>query len=66
MGVLVFELLNSSMQFLGVPVYTYIVQGVVIVFAVALDIRKYIEKKQSGDGLLFCVWKRLSYDVEAL
>lgn len=32
-GVLVFELLNSSMQFLGVPSdYTYIVQGVVIVF----------------------------------
>lgn len=45
-GVLVFELLKSSLQFLGVPSdYTYIVQGVVIVFAVALDIRKYIAKK---------------------
>ena len=46
LGVLVFELLKTSLQFLGVGSdYTYIVQGVVIVFAVALDIRKYIAKK---------------------
>lgn len=45
-GVLVFELLKSSMQFLGVETnYQYIVQGVVIVVAIALDIRKYIQKK---------------------
>lgn len=45
-GVMVFELLKSSLQFLGVKTdYTYIVQGVVIVIAVALDIRKYIAKK---------------------
>lgn len=45
-GVMVFELLKSSLQFLGVKTdYTYIVQGVVIIIAVALDIRKYIAKK---------------------
>lgn len=45
-GVMVFELLKSSLQFMGVKTdYTYIVQGVVIVIAVALDIRKYIAKK---------------------
>lgn len=45
-GVLVFELLKSSMQFLGIkPNYQYIVQGVIIILAVALDIRKYIAKK---------------------
>lgn len=45
-GVLVFELLKITMQFLSVNVsWTYIVQGIVIVLAVALDIRKYIAKK---------------------
>jgi methyl-galactoside transport system permease protein len=45
-GVLVFELLKIAMQFMGVePSYTYIVQGLVIVFAVAVDIRKYVAKK---------------------
>lgn len=45
-GVLVFEFLKIVLQFLGVnPYYNYIVQGVVIVTAVALDIRKYIAKK---------------------
>lgn len=45
-GVLVFELLKIAMQFMGVrPDYTYIVQGVVIITAVALDMRKYIAKK---------------------
>lgn len=45
-GVLVFELLKIILQFLGVnPYYNYIVQGLVIVVAVALDIRKYIAKK---------------------
>jgi len=45
-GVLVFELLKSSMQFLGIQTnYQYIVQGVVIIVAIALDIRKYIQKK---------------------
>ncbi len=45
-GVLVFELLKIAMQFVGVePSYTYIVQGIVIIVAVALDIRKYVAKK---------------------
>lgn len=45
-GVLVFEILKIVLQFLGVnPYYNYVVQGVVIVVAVALDIRKYIAKK---------------------
>ena len=45
-GVLVFELLKIILQFLGVnPYYNYVVQGFVIVIAVALDIRKYIAKK---------------------
>ena len=45
-GVLVFELLKIVLQFLGVnPYYNYIVQGIVIVVAVALDLRKYLAKK---------------------
>lgn len=45
-GVLVFELLKIVLQFLGVnPYYNYIVQGLVIVIAVALDLRKYLKKK---------------------
>lgn len=45
-GVLVFELLKIVLQFLGVnPYYNFIVQGLVIVIAVALDIRKYVKKK---------------------
>ena len=45
-GVAVFELLKSALQFLGVNTnYQYIAQGIVIVVAIALDIRKYIAKK---------------------
>lgn len=45
-GVLVFELLKSSMQFLRIDTsWQYIVQGLVIVIAVALDLRKYLAKK---------------------
>ena len=45
-GVLVFELLKTCLQFLGIdPKYQYIAQGIVIVVAIALDIRKYIAKK---------------------
>ena len=45
-GVLVFELLKIILQFLSVnPYYNYIVQGLVIVIAVALDIRKYLARK---------------------
>lgn len=46
LGVLVFEILKSSMQFLGIdPNWQYMVQGFVIIIAVALDIRKYLAKK---------------------
>ncbi|MGI6173863.1 MAG: ABC transporter permease subunit [Christensenellales bacterium] len=45
-GVLVFELLKIALQFLGVDSsYTYIAQGLVIIIAVALDLRKYLAKK---------------------
>lgn len=45
-GVLVFEVLKIAMQFLGVKSdYTFIVQGLVIIIAVALDLRKYLAKK---------------------
>ena len=45
-GVLVFEVLKICLQFMGVdPAYTYISQGLVIIIAVALDLRKYLAKK---------------------
>ena len=45
-GVLVFEGLKICLQFMGVdPAYTYIAQGLVIIIAVALDLRKYLAKK---------------------
>ena len=45
-GVVVFELLKTVLQFLGIsPELTLIIQGVVIVVAVALDIRKTKRKK---------------------
>ena len=45
-GVLVFEVLKIVLQFLGVESsYTYIAQGLVIIIAVALDLRKYLAKK---------------------
>ena len=45
-GVLVFELLKTCLQFLGItPEMTNVFQGIVIVAAVALDIRKTMRKK---------------------
>ena len=45
-GVLVFELMKVALQFMQVnSSYTYIVQGLVIILAVAIDIRKYLAKK---------------------
>ena len=44
-GVLVFEILKICLQFLRVdPAYTFIAQGLVIIVAVALDLRKYLAK----------------------
>lgn len=45
-GVLVFELLKTCLQFLGItPEMTNVFQGIVIVAAVALDIRKTMKKR---------------------
>ena len=45
-GGLVFEVLKIVLQFLGVESsYTYVAQGLVIIIAVALDLRKYLAKK---------------------
>jgi methyl-galactoside transport system permease protein len=45
-GVLVFELLKIAMQFMGIETsYTFIVQGLVIILAVALDMRKHLAKR---------------------
>ncbi|MBI9009913.1 MAG: galactose/methyl galactoside ABC transporter permease MglC [Tenericutes bacterium] len=44
-GVLMFTIITYGMNFIGLPVfYQYIVKGVIIVVAVALDTRKYIIK----------------------
>lgn len=44
-GVLMFTIITYGMNFLGLDVfYQYIVKGVIIVLAVALDTRKYILK----------------------
>ena len=44
-GVLMFTIISYGMNFLGLDVfYQYIIKGVIIVVAVALDTRKYIKK----------------------
>lgn len=46
LGVLIFELLKTVLQYNGVDVnMTYVVQGIVIVIAVALDVRKTLVRK---------------------
>ena len=45
-GVAVFELLKTALQFLGVNAYAqYIALGIIIYVAISLDIRKYVAKK---------------------
>ncbi len=45
-GVIVFELLKTCLQFLGItPEMTNVIQGIVIVVAVAMDIRKTMRKR---------------------
>lgn len=45
-GVIVFELLKTCLQYLGIsPEMTNVIQGVVIVVAVAMDIRKTMRKR---------------------
>ncbi len=45
-GVLIFQVINYGLTFLGVnPYWQQIIKGVIIASAVALDIRKYLNKK---------------------
>ena len=45
-GVAVFEILKTALQFLGVNAYAqFIALGVIIYIAISLDIRKYVAKK---------------------
>lgn len=58
-GVLIFELLKTALKFLGVtPDLQYVAIGLVIVAAVAIDIRKYLAKKLSFIKTASC---RLSF-----
>ncbi|WP_163195341.1 galactose/methyl galactoside ABC transporter permease MglC [Clostridium thermarum] len=45
-GVLIFQVINYGLTFLNIsPYLQYIVKGLIIIIAVAIDIRKYIKKK---------------------
>lgn len=45
-GVLIFQVINYGLAFIGLnPYLQYIVKGLIIIGAVAIDIRKYIKKK---------------------
>lgn len=45
-GVLVFQVINYGLNFVGVsPYFQYIIKGLIIIAAVAIDTRKYIKKK---------------------
>ncbi len=45
-GVLIFQVINYGLAFIGVnPYLQYIIKGLIIVIAVAIDTRKYIKKK---------------------
>ncbi|MDR0653254.1 MAG: galactose/methyl galactoside ABC transporter permease MglC [Synergistaceae bacterium] len=45
-GVIILQVINYSLYFLGVnPYYQYIIKGLIIILAVAIDVRKYIAKK---------------------
>ncbi len=45
-GVLIFQVINYGLTFVGVsPYLQYIIKGLIIITAVAIDTRKYIKKK---------------------
>ena len=45
-GVLIFQVINYGLAFIGVnPYLQYIIKGLIIITAVAIDTRKYIKKK---------------------
>ncbi len=45
-GVLIFQVINYGLAFIGVnPYLQYIIKGMIIIIAVAIDMRKYIKRK---------------------
>jgi len=45
-GVLIFQVINYGLAFIGVnPYLQYIIKGLIIIMAVAIDTRKYLKKK---------------------
>ncbi|MDR0649385.1 MAG: galactose/methyl galactoside ABC transporter permease MglC [Synergistaceae bacterium] len=45
-GVIILQVINYSLYYLGVNAYfQYIIKGLIIIMAVAIDVRKYISKK---------------------
>ncbi|MGL6023574.1 MAG: ABC transporter permease subunit, partial [Cetobacterium sp.] len=45
-GVIIFTVINYGLTFIGVnPYWQYIIKGIIIVMAVALDTLKYVKKK---------------------
>ena len=45
-GVIILQAINYSLSFLGVnPYLQYIIKGIIIILAVAIDVRKYLAKK---------------------
>ena len=45
-GVIIFTVINYGLTYIGVnPYWQYIIKGLIIVSAVALDTRKYLRKK---------------------
>lgn len=45
-GVLIFQVINYGLAFIGVnPYLQYIIKGLIIIIAVAIDTRKYVKKK---------------------
>jgi methyl-galactoside transport system permease protein len=46
MGVIILQVINYSLYYLGVNAYLqYIIKGLIIILAVAIDVRKYIARK---------------------
>ncbi len=46
LGVVILQTINYSLYYLGINAYLqYIIKGVIIILAVAIDVRKYIKKK---------------------
>ena len=46
LGVIILQVINYSLYYLNVNAYyQYIIKGLIIIVAVAIDVRKYIAKK---------------------